>query len=534
MVSRDIYVIDTNILVDYPNIIPSEEMSSPKEPTIDLSEAHIVIPTAVIQELSSFKKEKTSERGKVARAVLKRLRDIVEQYEPNMSRSYSLESAIKIGNQYLSIFPVHKRFKESLPFSPSADDMDGQIILATIAVEFITQSIQIDGFAVREVVRTLAPSGKVTLLSNDNGLAVRAREHGVITSRYGHKMPPPYTGRREVFIPMELIDYFCKEQGIEGEIWAMMAPGEAERTLVANEFIIMHPINPSADYQEKPELFFQYVGRYDAEQDKIVPLTNALNFPGKIANIGQAIYAEALMNPEIAAVVCTGPAGSGKTYMATIYGYNACKKGDYIGVTVVPCASENRIGALPGKLNEKMDPEVQPLKNALRNYLLKNDRVFKAELEYVQTHGADVPRPSREVSSQEDPEEDHRSINQKLQDYIDDIWDGWFKNIPIENARGRDFSYELALYDEFQDQSARQADTLVKRLGFNGKIVITGDVEQIHAPYLDSHNNGLIYASQLLYDNPMVAQVCFTEEEVIRHPLVKMVTERQKASKKAD
>ena len=62
----------------------------------------------------------------------------------------------------------------------------------------------------------------------------------------------------------------------------------------------------------------------------------------------------------------------------------------------------------------------------------------------------------------------------------------------------------------------------------DGKIVITGDTEQVHAPYLDSTNNGLVYASQLLLDNPMVAQVCFTEDEVIRHPLVKMVAERQK------
>ena len=76
-------------------------------------------------------------------------------------------------------------------------------------------------------------------------------------------------------------------------------------------------------------------------------------------------------------------------------------------------------------------------------------------MKHVQTYGAEVPRPGRDGLNQRDDDEDRRSINQKLQDYIDDVWDGWFKNIPIENARGRDFSYELALYDEFQDQSAR-------------------------------------------------------------------------------
>lgn len=536
MVDRDIYVIDTNILVDYPNIIPSEGEDQPKDPTIDLKGAHIVIPTAVTRELSSFKREIGSERGKVARAVLKRLRNIVENHSPNMGRSYSLDNAIKVGDSYLSILPIHKNFKNSLPFSPSDDDMDGQIILAAIATDFVVQNIPVDGSVndldfFHRTIRFLTPSGKVTLLSNDNGLAIRARERGVITSRYGHKMPPPYTGRRDVYVPMELINYFCSEQGIENDVWEVMAEEEAKRPLAANEFVIMHPTNPSEDYQEKPELFFQYVGRYDANQGKILPLNHAMEFPGKITNIGQAIYAEALVDPEIAAVICTGPAGSGKTYMATIYGYNACKTGEYIGVTVVPCASESKIGALPGDLNSKMDPEVQPLKNALRNYLLKNDRTFKDELKHIQTYGAEVPRPGWNNIDQDSDKEGHRSINQQLQDYIDDVWDGWFKNIPIENARGRDFSYELSIYDEFQDQSAGQADTLIKRLGADGKIVITGDVEQIHAPYLDANNNGLVYASQLLYDNPMVAQVCFTEEEVIRHPLVKMVAERQKSIK---
>ena len=116
-----------------------------------------------------------------------------------------------------------------------------------------------------------------------------------------------------------------------------------------------------------------------------------------------------------------------------------------------------------------------------------------------------------------------------LKDRVELIWDNWFSSIPIENARGRDFSYELAIYDEFQDQSVSQADTLIKRLGTDGKIVISGDIEQIHAPYIDSSSSGLVYASRILMDSPMVAQVCFTEEEVIRHPLVKMIATRQKA-----
>ena len=107
------------------------------------------------------------------------------------------------------------------------------------------------------------------------------------------------------------------------------------------------------------------------------------------------------------------------------------------------------------------------------------------------------------------------------------IWQNWFVSVPIENARGRDFSHELAIYDEFQDQNRQQADTLIKRIGEEGKIILTGDIEQIHAAYLDRSNNGLIYASQQLIDDEAVAQVHFIEKEVVRHPLVQRIAQRQ-------
>ena len=118
-----------------------------------------------------------------------------------------------------------------------------------------------------------------------------------------------------------------------------------------------------------------------------------------------------------------------------------------------------------------------------------------------------------------------------MKDNVDLIWENWFSSVPIDSARGRDFAYELAIYDEFQDQNAKQADTLIKRVGTEGKIILTGDIEQIHAPYLDRDNNGLVYASRQLFDNPMVAQVHFTEDEVVRHPLVQEIARRQKAEK---
>ena len=535
-IGRPIYVLDTNILVDYVDVIPPPigRKVELREPTIDLEGAHLVIPDVVVRELSNFKKEK-SERGRAAREALRRIRALIEKRDTNMACSYGLENPIWIRgtNQKLSILPVHCDFKESLPFNPSEDDMDGQIILAALSTIFKTIGIENDGTAEQQQILT-AKCDEVTLLTNDNGLAIRARECGIRTSRYGYKFPEPYTGRRDIVVPKDLLTEFFVEKRISRELFEETMPRET--TLVANEFIVMRA--EGEEYlgacSQEPDPYYTYIGRYDAQEDAIVSLQYASDFPVRPRNPGQAIYAEALMNPDFAAVICTGPAGCGKTFMATIYGYNACRDGEFIGVTVIPCERQSKIGALPGDLDEKMDPDVQPLKNALRNYLLLSDSKFKKELENLRKYGAECKSTSKKCScdTQDDEAQSKRSIKSRLKDRVDLIWENWFSSIPIENARGRDFAYELAIYDEFQDQNISQADTLIKRLGADGKIILTGDVEQIHAPYLDRTNNGLVYASRLLRDNPMVAQVCFTEDEIIRHPLVKAIATRQKDAHK--
>ena len=546
--NRPIFVLDTNVIIDYVDVIPGEDGKPPVEPTIDLSDAHIVIPSVVVRELSNFKNEKT-ERGKAARTALRRLRKLAEYNYCTMKESYLMDAAIEpiscfekdanvsievlreafYSDQLISILPVHKDFRKALPFYPSDGDMDGQIILTALTVGMLQHNLPINGTAKPETIWDTYLND-VVLVTNDNGLAIRARERGIRTERYGYKYPAPYTGRRDVFVPKEVFYEFYNTGELKLGFWEEHMPDEPE--LIANEFIVMHLRDESeypSDFDPFNNPYFCNIGRYEMREEAIIPLRNIREFPVGLKNAGQAIYAEALMDPNISAVVCTGPAGSGKTYMATVYGYQACKNGEFIGVTVVPCDSRSKLGALPGDLDEKMDPDVQPLKNALRNYLLNEDSKLKRELTNLRKFGTGA-EGKKKAKSQGccEEEADKRSIKAKLADRVDLIWDNWFSNIPIEHARGRDFSYELAIYDEFQDQNISQADTLIKRLGTDGKIIITGDLEQIHAPYIDPSSSGLAYASRMLMDSPLVAQVCFTEDEVIRHPLVKMVAERQK------
>lgn len=542
-----IYVLDTNVIVDYPNIIPCVNGGiSMDEPTIDLTGAHLVIPTAVVRELSSFKKEH-SDRGKAARIVLKRLRQLTEdnpitfgldENDAPIYKTYNLDAPIRVEDKLISLLPVHKNFHKSLPFDPSTTDMDGQVILATLSVIYRMSNIAIDGSVKLDNFSDLLPGvvERVILLTNDNGLAIRANTRGIRTSRFGYKSPPPYTGRRDIIVPDSLLETFINTGTITLDEWNEAMP-DAPR-LVANEFVIMSP--ESGEYPDSYDRDrWNHVGRFDVKEQQIVSLRYIFAYPGRIQNEGQAIYAEAVMDPDIPLVICTGPAGSGKTYMSTIAGYAGCKNGQYIGVTVIPCyVDRSELGALPGDLDEKLDPDVAPIKNALRNFLMRNDETIVKRLN---NHGkfGDTDLPTREEkelarksSKHEDCERDSnqqckKSIRAKLSDMVDMIWSNWFENIYIANARGLSFFHEFVIYDEFQDQTRSQADTLLKRIGEHGKMIIAGDIAQIHAPYNDSYNNGLVYAAELVKDDYQVARVHFIESDVVRHRLVRLIAERQ-------
>lgn len=523
--AKPIYVIDTSVIVDYVDIIPDERAAQPDEPSIDLSDAHLVIPTTVVQELSKFKAEK-SEHEKAANIALERLRKIFEGKICSMDEAYHLEATVKVANsgQTISILPVHKNFKESVPFCPSDDDTDGQIMLAALTIVFLEANQEIDGSVKLGMANNL-PTNNVVILTNDDGLAIRASGLGLLTSRYSYKVPEPYTGRRDIVVPPELFKEFLSTRRIERNYFEKMMP--KERTLVANEFIVMSPEDQNYNvcgFDPDNNPHFKHIGRYDATEDAIVPLQYIERFPLIARNAGQAIYAEALENPDFSAVICTGPAGSGKTFMAAVYGYKACNRGIFMGIKVIPCENRSKIGALPGDLDEKMDPEVQPLKNALRNYLIMEHDKAQKDSDTPKEDGSQKKCRKRKESF------GNGSAEKWLKERVEMIWKDWFSSTPIEHGRGLDFTRVLAIYDEFQDQNPDQADTLIKRIGEGGKIIITGDINQIHTPHLSKSNNGLVYAAGQLYDIEMVASVCFTEDEVVRHPLVKLITQRQKAA----
>ena len=536
---RNIFVVDTSVLLDYPGIVPDAEGNTKAfdNPLVDMTGAHVVIPETVLRELKKFAgADETDPRQFTARELIRNINHLSKSYGLyGMDTNYMLSASMPLPDgRLLSVMPVHADFASGLPFRPAPDDMDGQILLAALACMHLVlyarewkDSHEAQSFHWKDSsMRLNYTTNKVTLLTNDYEQSIRAQMLGIQASRYSYALTPPYTGRREVTVPAELFIAFRNDHVIERELWEAYFP--LEEGLVANEFIVMRPdesadVKPPLEYTARDDRYFRHIGRYDATEDAIVGLRYLAEVPFTPMSDGQAMYAEALMHPKIDAVICTGPAGSGKTYLPTIYGVDACQRGKYKTISVVPCKDNGHLGALPGGLDEKMALDVGPIRNALENYYYENDPHFKRELEKLERNGVRI------IYSEHEDEDTEMSLDDKIQDHINYVWKRFFRNVPVEKAQGLDFRKKLVLYDEFQDQSPARADMLIKRLGKDGKIIITGDIKQIHSPHRDENNNGIVYATGLLYDLPMVARVSLLKDEVERHELVRIIAERQAA-----
>ena len=346
----------------------------------------------------------------------------------------------------------------------------------------------------------------VTILARTNGIKTRPFK---FTKRL-------YTGRRDIIVPPDFYNIFlASKDGIDHQTWQEYFPDEPE--LIANEFISMTPnlelddldiISPARD-------IYAHIGRFDQEEDRIVHLTHYKNFGIRLKNEGQAMYAEAISNPDISVVFVTGSAGTGKTFLSVLGAIKACGLGKFLQATIVPCNIDvqRALGFLPGDLDDKIGPNVEPIKNAIQNYIKLTDSKLSKALE-------DTPDSC-------DKQRNLKELQIKIRTESDKLYSKYFKNIPVEAARGLDFANMFVIYDEFQDQAPDQADILLKRVAKDSKVIISGDIKQIHQHGLSKQNNGLSYAKQLCSGLSMVAQIELKDIEVVRSEFVQAIVARQ-------
>jgi len=175
-----------------------------------------------------------------------------------------------------------------------------------------------------------------------------------------------------------------------------------------------------------------------------------------------------------------GPAGTGKTYLAVAMAVSAlnAKKVNRIILARPAVEAGERLGFLPGTLQEKVDPYLRPLYDALYDLM--------------------------------DPERVDRNLEKNV-----------IEIAPIAFMRGRTLNDSFIILDEAQNTTPEQMKMFVTRMGFNSKTVITGDITQIDLP--DSRRSGLLEAMAVLKNVDGLSFVYFGEEDVVRHHLVQRI-----------
>ena len=197
--------------------------------------------------------------------------------------------------------------------------------------------------------------------------------------------------------------------------------------------------------------------------------------------LGQKDYYFALKNNDV--VFGIGPAGTGKTYLAVVFAVDALKNNVVKKIVLTRPAVEagENLGFLPGDLKEKVDPYLRPLYDALHDML--------------------------------GVEQTERLIEK-----------GVIEIAPLAYMRGRTLEDAYVILDEAQNTTDNQMKMFLTRLGFNSKMIITGDVTQIDLPR--GVESGLIKALRILMGVNGISFVELTALDVVRHPVVQRIIER--------
>ena len=209
----------------------------------------------------------------------------------------------------------------------------------------------------------------------------------------------------------------------------------------------------------------------------VVAITNK-GKPIKSKTVGQKKYVDLLKKKTITFGI--GPAGTGKTYLAVAIAVNAYKEKQVEKIILTRPAVEagEKLGFLPGDLQEKVNPYLRPLYDALQEML-----------------GLD-------------------SFSKMMER-------GTIEIAPLAYMRGRTLSNAVVILDEAQNTTKEQIKMFLTRLGENSKMVITGDLTQIDLPA--GHTSGLKHAVKILKDINDIGIIRLSEKDVVRHPLVQQI-----------
>lgn len=420
---------DSKIVVDT-NVILFDAMALRKFPTADIH-----IPFAVIEEVDRFKRD-MGENGRNARH-FSRFVDVLRS-KGSLADGVQLEDS----GSYVYINIDHN--VEAL-IDGMQDNADNRILGTAMAIQ-------------KEF-----GDADVSLVSKDINLRIKADVFGIQAKDYepvADTYEDTYLGAIEVDVPKKTIDEFYNNKSVK-----------LDQKLFANQYIVMKDeTNPN----------HSALGRFSAAEECVVPLLTPGDGVWGIhpRNMEQSFALDCLLNDDIKFVSLVGKAGTGKTLLAIAAGLSkTLDDGQFqkllVSRPIFPMGRD--IGYLPGDIEEKLNPWMQPIFD---------------NVEFLMGEGKKAAGRAQEL------------INQ-----------GMLNIEPLTYIRGRSIPNQYLIVDEAQNLSPHEIKTIVTRAGSGTKVILTGDPYQIDNPYVDAANSGLMYSVERFKGEPIAAHITLTKGE---------------------
>lgn len=430
---KKIFVLDTNVLLHDPRAIFSFEDND------------VIIPIVVIEELDKFKKS-IDEMGRNARQVSR----ILDEYrtQGKLSQGVSLKGGGSLRVELNHQSPQH------LPNELVASKGDNRILATALNLHHSQKE------------------KPVVLVTKDTNLRIKADALGLTAEDYETDritLEELYSGEVELSVEPGVIDEFYDK----GEV----APPDGT-PLFPNQFaMIKNSANPSQTA----------LARYSKQKHALVPIILAKHGVWGVnsRNKQQQFALDLLLNDDIRLVSLVGKAGTGKTLLALAAGLEKTIEQRtfqrlVVSRPVFPLGKD--IGFLPGDIEEKLKPWMQPIRDNL-DFLM----------------GAS----SQAVAGRAKGKKDLQSLF--------DL--GMIEVEPLTYIRGRSMPNQYLIVDEAQNLTPHEIKTIITRAGEGTKIVLTGDPYQIDNPYIDSSSNGLSFVVDRFKEEPIAGHITLMKGE---------------------
>ncbi|MEO5961555.1 MAG: PhoH family protein [Opitutaceae bacterium] len=473
------FVLDTNVLLHDPQSI------------FKFEDNNLAIPVEVLEELDAIKGEQSTERGRNARRVHRILQELLPDSRA-MHEGVELDNGGTLSiiiNPYLSDpsrrSPAMDRLRAILP---DITKKDNRIIAAALFVQ----------------ERYPPPT---ILVTKDVNVQLKARAVGLESEDYlSDKVPEDVdeASYREVGISIYELQRFCSE--------GMFAiDPEIAEPFYQNEYVLLRS-------DEGKTMPARYYGDSVVRRLKVPDFVKAPGgIPVRARNLEQQFFMDALLDESIHVLTCFGKAGTGKTLLSVACALHQThddqSRYDGVSISRPVIALGKDIGFLPGTLEEKMKPWLQPYHDALEVLIPSKppkEPQFAAKKVSKKKH---KNRDEAFLASMPVAQPSHGSHHNGhgngslTKPYERLLRSGLVEIEALAFIRGRSIARRFFILDEAQQLTPHEVKTVITRISEGSKIVLIGDPSQIDNPYVDARSNGLVYCHDRMKGQAIAAHV---------------------------